>query len=51
MNVRDRPLEHCFEEGRAAAFDGSDETACPYPAESIEHETWMEGYESVVEDN
>jgi ribosome modulation factor len=51
MDIQERPLEHCFDEGRAAALDGSDERACPYSAETIEYETWMEGYESVVEDN
>lgn len=45
------PLQHCFDEGRAAAFDGSDENSCPYLDGTLEFETWMEGYSSVIEDN
>lgn len=51
MKNKERPLEHCFDEGRAAALDGSDERACPYQPETIEHETWMEGFQAVIEDN
>ncbi len=51
MDIQDRPLELVFDEGRAAALDGSDEKACPYQSETIEYGTWMEGFEAVVKDN
>jgi len=48
---KELPLQHCFDEGRVAAIDGSEEASCPYPAHTIEYETWRESLSSLIEDN